>query len=59
MCRHCGETVDHFFIVRWHIGYRVLSLELLACLGLYLDRSQICFLASGISWGSTRLRFGI
>ena len=26
MCRHCGETVDHFFIVRWLIGYGVLSL---------------------------------
>ena len=59
MCQHCEETVDHFFIVRWHIGYGALSLELLACLGLYLDRSQICFLPGGISWGSTHLRFEI
>ena len=26
MCRHCGETVDHFFILRWLIGYGALSL---------------------------------
>ena len=24
MCRHCGETVDHFFVVRWLIGYGVV-----------------------------------
>ena len=58
MCRHCGETVDHFFIVRWLIGYGALSLKLLACLGSFLDRFQTCSLAGGIGWGSIRLRFG-
>ena len=53
------QQTTYFFIVRWLIGYGALSLYLLACLGLYLNRSQIFFLAGEIGWGSTHLRYGI
>ena len=60
MCRHWGETVAYFLLhcemAYWLWIFVFITLE---CLGLYLDRSQICFLASGIGWGSTRFRYGI
>ena len=60
MCRHCGEMVDHL-LLHCEMAYRLWSFVFItfACLGLFLDRSHIYFLADGIGWGSTRLRFGI
>ena len=60
MCRHCGEMVDHL-LLHCEIAYRLWSFVfiLFDCRGSYLDRFQICFLASEIGWGSIRLRSGI
>ena len=47
--------IIYYFIVRWLIGCGVLFLFLLEFCGSYLERFQICFLASGIGWGSIHL----